>query len=209
MRNLLTSLAGFMSWHRRTVAAVLAAGAVLLFAAALRAPEPGRPVVVLAADLPAGHTLTHADITVVELPPVSVPVDPLTAPLEVVGRSVAIALSAGTVLQPGMLSGDLTAADGRAIVPISVADDSLRTLLRAGDVVSLVAPGPEGLEVLSTGARIVATPVQGEGAGSRITLASGRPSEILLVDVPTAEAGIVASLGQAGEISIVLGTIQG
>ena len=39
MRRLLTSIASFDSWHRRAVGAILAAGAVLLLATALRTPQ--------------------------------------------------------------------------------------------------------------------------------------------------------------------------
>lgn len=206
MRRLLTSIASFVSWHRRAVGAILAAGAVLLLATALRTPTPTTAVVVTASDLPAGHTLTSADLTVGQLPPGAVPADAVLSPSDIEGRTTAVPLSAGTILQPGLLGGDHSTAEGSAVVPILVADEGLRAMLRPGDTVSLVAPGPEGLIVVASGARVVALP-EAEQAGSQVALASGRQSELILVEVPEAEAGEVASLGQAGEMSVVLGSL--
>lgn len=206
MRRLLTSLVSFISWHRRAVGALLAAGSVLLLAAALNAEPPTHTVVTLTADQPAGRRIVATDLTLRDLPPEALPDGALTDPSAALGRTTAVELRANTVLQPGTLTGDLTLPPGRVVVPILVPDAALRSLLRPGAVVSLVAPGPDGLVVLTSDARLVAHPSE-EPAGSRLGLATGRESGLQLVEVAVEDAALVASLGQTGQVSLVLGSL--
>lgn len=206
MRHLLTSIVSFISWHRRAVGAILAAGSVLLLASALTAPPATRTVVSLAANLPAGHRLSATDLTLRSLPPEALPDETLTEIGDAVGRTTAVSLNSDTVLQPGLLTGEVTLPPGRVVVPITVPEAALRSLLRPGDVLSLVAPGPEDLVVLSADARVVAHPGN-EAPDSQLGLATGRDSGLLLVEVDAREAALVASLGQSGQVSVVLGSL--
>lgn len=206
MRRFLTSLASFVSWHRRAIGALLAAAAVLLTVSALRAPTPTTPVLVIATDLPAGHTLTAADVSQRHIPTEALPDETFTDAEPPLGRPLAVDLSAGTVLQKGFLIADRVAAPGRAIVPISIVGDGVRALLSPGQAITLVAQGPEGTHVLTGDARVVALPPTDAPTG-QLGAATSQPSSTLLVDVPQADAAMVASLGQGAGLSIVLGRV--
>lgn len=205
MRRILTSIASFVSWHRRVVGALLAAAAVLLTVQTLKSPEePTVTVAVVTTDSPAGHTLSDADLALRDLPPDAVPSGALTE--LVAGQSLAVPVTAGTVLQRGLLTSAMSAGPGRAIVPVTIHDERLRKLLRPGDEVTLIVTLPEGASVLTNDARIATLPAADTG-GSAISVASGRESELVLVDVPGDSAATVASHGQGGQLSVVLGTV--
>ncbi len=206
MHRILKSIAAFVSWHRRAVGALLAAAAVLILATALRTPVPSVEVVVSTVSLPAGHTLIAADLAVRSMPRDAVPAESIRSPDEAVGQSLIAAMSEGTILQPGSLNTGHSVGSGRAVVPVSVPDETLRTLLRPGDAISLVAQGPDGLEVVSDDARVATLP-EPEAASSELVAASSRSTGMILVEVASADAAIVASLGQSGGLSIVLGTL--
>ena len=75
----------------------LAAAAWALSAASTRNAQTTE-VVVAADDVPAGATLTGADVRVVPRPVAHVPADAARAPAELVGRPVTGAISRGEVL---------------------------------------------------------------------------------------------------------------
>lgn len=206
MRRILTPIAAFVSWHRRAVGALLAAAAVLIVATTLQTPTPATPAVVTSTGLAAGHILAESDLALRQVPDEAMPAEAITHLDDAVGRQLIAPVGPGTILQPGLVAADEPAGPGRAVVPIPVPDESLRLLLSPGDRISLVAQGPEGLEVVSRDARVVAQP-EGETPTSQLGSASVRSSGMILVDVDSADAAIVASLGQAGGLSIVLGSI--
>ncbi|MBB1509716.1 SAF domain-containing protein [Tessaracoccus sp. MC1756] len=209
MKRLLDLIAQRVSWHRRAVGAVLAAAAVLMLGNSLAPAEgPTEPAVVISADLPAGHVLTASDVSLAHLPSHSVPDGALTEADALVGRSTAVSLGGGTVLQPGMLAASRNTEPGRALVPIVLRDDNLRSLLNPGDRISLIATGYDEVEILTTDARVavLATPPSG---GSPLASVSANSGPMILVDVPTSEAPMVAALGQDGGLRIVLGGAPG
>ena len=206
MRRLLTPIASFVSWHRRAVAALLAALSVVLVAQWLA--EPGGPTVsapVLTGPVAAGHTLTSADVTLTDVP----------AHLEfsgtppgiddVIGQVTAVNLAPGTLLQAGLLATGQGVAPGRAVVPITLPDQALRSLLRPGDPVTLVVTSTESAEVLTRDARVAALP--SPPGGSALAVAGAGDDGLVLMDVPADEAAMVAALGQSGQLSVVLGAL--
>lgn len=206
MRRIATSIVTFVSWHRRAIGALLAAASVMLLAEALRTPVETVDALVATVALPAGHTITPADVEVRALPPGALPDDSLASPDDAIGRTLAAPVSGSTVLQPGSLANDHRAADGRAIVPIAVSDDGLRALLSPGDRVSLVTQGPDSMVVLCSDAIIVALPSGPDPAG-RLADATQRPSTMILVEVPQEDAANVATFGQGVGVSVILGTV--
>lgn len=206
MRRLLRPLASFISWHRRVVGAALAAIAVLLLAVTLRSPAPSTAVVILTRDRPAGYTLSAADLTVRDLPDTALPASTVDSPTELVGRTLVAGLSEGSIVQPSLLAADHSTRQGRAVVPIGISDEALRSLLSPGDLVSLVAQGPEEPLVVSRDARIVALAPEPD-ATTQLGSATGRRSAMILVEVAAADAATVASLGQGGGLSLVLGAV--
>lgn len=206
MKHLLNSVVHWVSWHRRLMGAVLAGFAVLLLGSALSEPDgPRESVVVLASSLPAGHTLTPSDVKVAHLFPEAVPDGALKDPESLFGRSTAVALREGSILQPTLLAEGTTAEPGRALVPITLRDQALRALLKPGDRITLVAPGYEQVEVLTSDARVavLASPVE----GSPLSMGGTEQGALILVNVPSAQAPLVAALGQDGGIRVVLGSL--
>lgn len=146
------------------LAALAAAAAVWMVVTALRpaAPDPGREVLVAAADLPVGTVLSTQDLRPAHLPEELVPAGALTDPAAAIGRVTAGQVPARAVLtrrdvsvaalvqglSPGTVAAHLAiqdaglasaAAPGTRVDVLSVIDGT--TL--AGDVVVLAAD-PDG-----------------------------------------------------------------
>jgi pilus assembly protein CpaB len=142
----LRELGRAMLWHRRLLAAGLAAAAV---AAALTvlAPEPPSTVEVLAAsrDLTGGSALQADDLDTVALPPGSVPDGTVRERSAVEGRVLAGPIRRGEPITDVRLVGrELLAAyatRGERLVatPVRIADAGAAGLLRPGDVVDVLA----------------------------------------------------------------------
>ncbi|MGH8829246.1 MAG: SAF domain-containing protein, partial [Jiangellaceae bacterium] len=107
----LARFARTVTWHRRLLASGLAAAAVALAIEAASPPAPDTvEVVVAAADLSGGTTLTPDQLTTAELPPDLLP-EGLMAADDAVGRVLAGPLRAGEpitdlrVVGPSLLEG--------------------------------------------------------------------------------------------------------
>jgi len=191
--------------HRRPLAAVLAALAVL---AGLRATQPPAPATVqvwiAAHDLPAGRVLAHDDLRRTSYAPGSAPAGVVGDPSAVVGRTLAAPLRRGAPLTDlSVVSRPLTSAyPGRVATPVRLADGGVVDLLRVGDLVDLVAADPQG----RAAARTVAFRV------TVIAIPRARPSvddvgmqgRLVLMAVPGAEAADVAAAGLAGYLTVTL-----
>lgn len=205
MQRILERIAGFVSWHRRVVGGVLVALAVVLIVEVLSAPSgPTVDVTMARTALPAGHVLTDSDLEVRAIPPDLAPEASLGH--SVTGRALAAGVAAGTILQPGLIAGEQAAEPGRAVVPITVSDERLRGLLLPGTAVTLVVTMAETAEVLTSDARVATLPTQA-ASGSALELSTTRQSQLVLVNVPAGEAAVVASLGQSGQLTVILGTV--
>lgn len=180
--------------HRRPLAALTAAGAVL---AALQAISPPRPETVevwtARRDLPGGTVLRDTDLASARLSPDTVPAEVVSDPQEVVGRTLAAPMSRGEVVTAlrtvgrGLLHG----YPGTTAVPLRITDAAVVDLLRVGDRVSLVVADPDGRaasRVLLEDVPVVAIPRPREGA-----LSSGTPGRLVVAAVPTASASDVAA----------------
>ena len=119
-------------------------------------------VVILNFDLPPGHTLVEADLTVAEMPVANLPADVIADPPLVVGSVLRVSRSAGDFLAESHLGGDaLELAQDERAVTIQVNDSAgLAGQLKPGDFVGVTAVlaqndftyakvAAEGLKVLS------------------------------------------------------------
>lgn len=133
------------AWRRTVLRRVLAVALVLLAlhlaTAAVRQPTSGIPVVVAAADVPAGATIGREDVTLQETvgPP---PSSAATSADDLVGRRAGIAIARGEVLTPARAIGagslaDLP-ADHRAVALPLVAPPPE---VRSGDRVDVLEGG--------------------------------------------------------------------
>lgn len=185
---------------------LLLAGLAMLGNARPRpAPPPFRahPVLVAARDLPAGHLLARADLTVRSWPQV-LPADAVLAALPAaVGERLASPLRRGEpVTTTRLMSGDLTAGlpAGTVAVSLPLAAGSATGLVRAGDEVDLVAltlagavaPDPlvaaaassaataPGADVVAHRVTVLAVLPDTAGAGVRLIVATPRPLAVRL-----------------------------
>jgi Flp pilus assembly protein CpaB len=132
--------------HRRLLAALCAALAVLATVRANATPPPPRTSVLTAAhDLAAGVVVRPQDLRRVPFDPSSVPrgvVDATTA----VGRTTAGPIRAGEPVTDVRLvtSSVLAGYPGLVGVPVRIGDAAAVRLLRVGDRVDLVAADPQG-----------------------------------------------------------------
>jgi Flp pilus assembly protein CpaB len=162
---------------RRVLAALLVAGALVL---ALRPPPaadtgpPTAPVVVAAADLTTGTTLTAGDLRVSLLPRDTAPGGRAEDPRTLVGRRLAAAVRIGEpvtdvrLVGPGLTSG-LPA--GQVAAPVRLADLAVTALVRAGDRVDVLATAPDAVtaEVVAADVLVLAAPgpVEDDAASAR------------------------------------------
>ncbi len=180
----LTSLRRRVRAHRRPLAAVCAAAAVVVAVQAAR-PEPGPTLSVLVATGPvaSGSRITPDDVEVVAIPADLVPDGALRAHDETHGRVVAAPLPRGGVLTdlsfvgPGLLEGY---PRGTALVSVRVADAATVGPVRVGDSVDVVGTDPRGAaapRVLARRAQVAALPGE-EGDDDQAVLVLAVDAEI-------------------------------
>lgn len=161
----------FVETRRRWLAAGFAAAAV---AAALHSvappPEPTREVLVAAADLTAGTTLSADQVEPARIPRDLVPEGALGHVDAVAGRVLAAPVRSGEPLTDVRLLG-AALVDGygsdRVAAPVRIADAGAAALLRTGDRVDVLAADPRGsaeTAVVAPDARVIVVPEPGEAA---------------------------------------------
>ncbi len=196
----MTWLVRTISWHRRKIAAALAAlGMFALLSQLSGVSEPTGRVVVITDSINAGAALTAGDISVQDVPEALIPAGALTDPAEVVGRSAAVSLAAHTIVQPAMLVSGAPPPPGRSLVPITVHDAQLREILSPGLVVALVSALGDVPGIVTDDA-VIHTMPQIEAT----SLVTTGQAALVLVEVPTNIAPDVALLGQTGQLTIFM-----
>jgi pilus assembly protein CpaB len=225
----LRELARAMLWHRRLLAAGLAAAAVAA-ALSVLAPDPPATVQVVGAarDLPGGAPLRLDDLTSVALAPSSVPAGALTDRSSVVGRVLAGPVRRGEpltdvrLLGRQLLEGYSGAGDRLVAAPVRLADAGAAALLRPGDVVDVLAAYAEqasdAATVVATAVRVLSVPRLGDGDGAAGGEGLGAPGDglsslggagladgalIVLATTPAA-AGRLAHAAASARLSITL-----
>jgi Flp pilus assembly protein CpaB len=199
---------------RRVVAGCLALVALVLAVrpGAPRAPAPAaEPVVVAAADLPPGTTLTDADLRVAAFPPALRPAGSSSAADALRGRVLAAAARAGEPLTDVRLVGTgLTAllAPGQVAAPVRLADLAVTGLVRAGDRVDVLAAteGAGQAERVTTAALVLAAPGARGDDGS---VAAQPPDGLLLLAVDPATAARLAAASAAATLTVTLSAPPG
>ncbi len=189
-----------ISWHRRSLAAVLAALGILALVSHLSgAGEASDHVVVTTGPVIAGVPITASSVMLQLVPRTAIPVDAITELHDVVGRPASVSMSARTVIQRGLLVSGSSVGEGRALVPIMVPDGQLRELLSPGLRIALVSAGDQVAGVLTEDAVVHSMP-QMEASSF---VGTGQAA-LVLVEVPSALAPEVSVLGQTGQLTIFL-----
>ena len=149
-----------VSWHRRKLA-LLAVLAAVLTGLAAAAPEgpPTVPVVRAAVALEGGTRLTLDDLEVSDILADDAPDGVETDPDVLVGRTLAAPVPRGQVLTERAVV-SARASPGRVMAPLRLADAEAAALLRAGDVVDVLAADPQAEQafVAGRGVRVVTVP---------------------------------------------------
>ena len=177
-------------------AAVVVAGIVSV--ASARPPE-GEAVVALATDVPAGEALSPQHLTTARVPSSLLTSRTVRSLDDAVGAHTAVALEAGQVLTKGLLLQGGSVQEGHALVPVAVPDQDLRNLLVPGTAVELVVALGEQPEVLGR-ARVAAQP-----SAPTSTIGATKGSSMVLMEVAAELAPSVATLGQSGQLAVVIG----
>ncbi len=181
-----------MSWHRRPLAAIAAALAVLTGVSAALPEGPSTVAVVVAADqLRAGTVLGAADVSVRQVVADDAPAGAVADPGELLGRTLAGPVAEGQMLTAlALVTARTTTTAGQVVAPVRLADSGLGALLHPGDLVDVIAADSQGGEarVVARAVRVVTVPVVDETSSAE---ASGA---LVLVQVA---AGVAPELAQA------------
>lgn len=170
--------------HRRGIAALLLALAVV---AALRAVAPPEPdwveVTVAARDLPGGSTVASDDVTTARMRPGTAPDGHLLDPS---GEVLATTVRRGeAITDTRVVSAALAAETGLVGLPVRLPDAGAATLLSPGDAVDLLAAGAQGAPAsrLAIDVRVLAVvPEAPEGpAGGTLVVLEVREEEALRI----------------------------
>jgi Flp pilus assembly protein CpaB len=211
LRRISTSLRP--DWTRTVLARRVAAGGLVVLAgiAALRSnPDGDRVEVVVATrDLTPGAALTPDDVRIEKRLATTLP-DGSQADLSaVVGSTLAGPTRRGEVLTDVRLLGSRlaasTAGPGARIVPLHLADGALIDLVRAGDVVDVLAAPPTdsqpGTQAVS---KVVATDAVVVLVSPKQKSQAGDGDRVVLVALPARVANTVAGsvLGQAVTLTL-------
>jgi Flp pilus assembly protein CpaB len=211
LRRISTSLRP--DWTRTVLARRVAAGGLVVLAgiAALRSnPDGDRvEVVVTTRDLTPGAALTPDDVRVEKRLATTLPDGSQADVGAVLGSTLAGPTRRGEVLTDVRLLGsrlaESTAGPGARIVPLHLADSALIDLVRAGDVVDVLAAPPTdaqpGTQAVS---KVVATDAVVVLVSPKQKAQAGDGDRVVLVALPARVANTVAGsvLGQAVTLTL-------
>lgn len=196
----MTWITRIFSWHRRTIAAILAGlGALALVSQLSGTSEAVAQVVVTTTSVDAGAPITTSDVGLQYLPRSAIPADAITRLGDAVGRPAAVSLSKRTIVQPGVLVSGFSADGGRALVPITMPDGQLREMLSPGLRIALVSAGGDAPGILTDDAVVHSLPPV-----AATSLGASNQSALVLVEVASSLAPEVSALGQSGQLSFFL-----
>lgn len=194
-----------LRWHRRKLAALCAAVAVLASLQVLRpSAPPSVPVLAATHDLAAGVTLEAGDVAIVRLPPDLAPAHSLSAH-ELLGRTLAAPVARGTPLTRLSVAGDAWARlpGGEVAIAVRLQDAAVAGLLSPGQHVGLLAVDPRSptkASLLTHDAVVLALPPVPQG-----TSAAASPGRLVVFEVPSADAEAVTSSAVSRYLTVIWG----
>lgn len=147
-----------------------------------RALAPGEPVVVAAADLPAGTVIGPEHLTVVDLPPTAVRGEPPLREEQLLGAVLTQPVPEGAWLRPD----GVDASSGRALpagtAAVSVpVDPSLLPLLHEGSEVRITLSGTDPTAPRTIRATVISLPEAQKSAGDGLVPDTSGLSVVLAV----------------------------
>ncbi len=201
--RVLDSLRRAVRWHRRGIAALLVAVAVLAGLNVLSSRTTGGvPVVVAARGLRAGTAVAASDLTLVLVPPALVPDEAITDPAQAAGRVAVVGIPARQVLTGSVLLGDdAGASPGHVGLPVSFGTSPAVALLRVGSRIDVLGPAASG-----SGYGVVASDVvvRAIPAVEDPGMLSGSTSRIVVLDVTADQAVAIAGSMAVSSLSFAV-----
>ncbi|BBX63241.1 hypothetical protein MSAS_24150 [Mycobacterium saskatchewanense] len=200
-------------WARTVLARRLAAGGLVVLAgvAALRSNPAGdyEEVVVAARDLRPGATLTADDVRLERRLAPTVPDGSQANVGAVVGALLAGPTRRGEVLTDVRLLGSRLAeaavGSGARIVPLHLADGALIDLVRAGDVVDvLAAPATDAPGSAPAASKVVATDAVVVLVSAKQKTQAADDDRVVLVALPARVANTVAGSALGQKVTLTL-----
>ncbi|HEU0190967.1 MAG TPA: SAF domain-containing protein [Mycobacterium sp.] len=206
--TLITRISRIPDWARTALARRVTAGGLVLLAAvaAIRpGPDDARADVVVAArDIGPGTALTAGDVVIENRSAATVPDGAPGDLAAVLGATLAGPARRGEVLTDVRLLGNrltgAAAGPNARLVPVHPADSALAALLRPGDVVDVVAAGPDSAGDPHPNPRVVAT-------GGIVVLVSDQShadDRVVLVALPATAANAVAGAALVEAVTLTL-----
>jgi hypothetical protein len=196
-------------WSRKVLARRIAAAALVVLAgiAALR-PDPAGDrahVVVAARDLSPGNALTADDVRLETRLVPTVPDGSQSDIGAVVGSTLAGPARRGEVLTDVRLLGrrlaESAAGPDARIVPVHPADSALIDVVRAGDVVDVVAASENSPQ---TGPHVVATDAIVVSVSARQKAQGAANDRVVLIALPATSANVVAGAALVQTVTLTL-----
>lgn len=200
-------------WTRTVLARrVVAGGLVVLAGVAALHPDPGgdrADAVVATHDLPPGTALTPTDVRIERRLATTLPDGAQIDLGAVLGSTLTSPTRRGEVLTDVRLLGsrlaEVTAGPGARIVPLHLADGALIDLVRAGDVVDvLAAPATDPAANIPAVSKVVATDAVVVLVSPRQKAQAADGDRVVLVALPARVANTVAGsvLGQTVTLTL-------
>ncbi|GIJ62108.1 SAF domain-containing protein [Virgisporangium aurantiacum] len=179
--------------------ALLVLACAVAFAITALRVDPRTAVLTLARAVPAGHTLSAADLTVVRIvPDAALAVVAETQQSSVIGRTLRLPVAANTLLSESMLGPAAWPPSGQSLVAVSVKPGRAPDGLAAGArVLVLVVPTQSG-----TGSSPGANPVQVSATVVSVTAADGTGASVVSLLMTSPDAVRVA--GAPGEVALIV-----
>lgn len=187
-------------WHRRKLA-VLAVLAAVLTGLAAAAPEGPTTLSVVRAvtGLPGGVRLGADDLEVADVVAADAPEGAARDPADLVGRTLAAPVARGQVLTE-LAVVSARASPGRVLAPLRLSDAEAAALLRAGDVVDVLAADPQSEQAFVAGraVRVVTVPAPADpGSGA------DPAGALVLVEVDAETARVLARAAVSATLSVM------
>jgi pilus assembly protein CpaB len=191
-----------VSWHRRKLAvlAVLAAVLTGLSAAAPDGP-PTTTVVRATTELSGGTRLSTGDLEVDEVVAADVPERTVTDPADLVGRTLAAPVARGQIItELALTSARQPTGPGRVLAPLRLADADVVALLRAGDVVDVLASDAQSEQAYVAGraVRVVTVPQPADPAAG-----ADPAGALVLVEVDAETARVLARAAVSASLTVI------
>lgn len=166
---------------------------------------PTVTVVRASSELAGGTLLDASDLELARVVAREAPEGAVRASEELVGQRLAAPVAEGQILTPlALVAARADVAKGHVVAPLRLADADLAALLRAGDVVDVIAAGDQSADAGSSipGARVVAQAVRVVTVPEPVDGAE-MTGALVLLEVTTGTAQALAQAAATASLTVI------